>query len=341
MLGRSPLVNTPTPPTNKRKASTVGGGAKGHFAVTGPDGTLPGHLQAQLLSLLTQLLRSGRRLTPRTPVLLEEEFSLLAPDVVRLAVAAAKAAATAVARGISDEIGGKSGVAQGGGGGGGGSGGGRGTGTGDGGAAAANSADVAILSVAFLEELQMGSLPPKRISADGDDSDDDGVVLGRDDSDGLAHGGRVGMRLRDDEALALSEAVGAMAESGSVSSPPFDAHGLKTRVVALLACPGAVEAFPTPATLAAAQETSTHHEMPTWARATAHGEGRTKGSKPPPNSRSAKSDAGKNGRSAAGKAPVPAGDGGVSMTMLPQKKSPGGGDTTGKSGRKKKKSRVK
>lgn len=331
MLGRSLLLNTPAPPTKKRKASTVGGGAKGHGAAAGNEGALPVHLQAQMLCLLTQLLRSGRRLTPRAPVLLEEEFSLLAPDAVRLAIAAAKATAT----GLSDEIVAKSGAARGGSGGGG-----RGGGTGNGSAGVATSTDVVVRSVALLEELQMGSVPPTRLSADGDGSDDDGGVLGRDDRDGLAHdGGRIGMRLRLEDALALSEAVEAMVESGS-TSPPFDGHGLKMRVMALLASPGAVDASATVTTLATARVDSAHRGLPERARAITHGESHATGTASSLTLRSARSDAEEYGRTAAGEALVPAGDGGVPMRILPQTNS--SGETTGNSSRKKKKrSRVK
>ena len=339
MLGRGLLENNPTPSASKRKANTVGGGAKGHGAGAGTDGTLPVHLQAQMLSLLAQLLRSGRRLTPRTPALLEEEFSLLAPDVVRLAVAAAKAASTAVARGLSDEIAGKSGVARGGSGGGSG-GGGRGGGTGDGGATAATPSDVFVRAVALLEELQMGDIPAKRLSADGDDSDDDGAALGRDEEDRLAGGGRVGMRLRPEEALALSEAADAMAELGLTSSPSFDGRTLKTRVVALLASPGAVEASATAASLATKREHQNHGDLHTWARATAHGESRTKDLKSSSTSRSTNCDATKHSRAVAREAPVLVGNANVPTSVLPQQTSPRSKDSTSKSSRKRRKSRV-
>ncbi|CAN0256779.1 unnamed protein product, partial [Laminaria digitata] len=75
----------------------LGGGRGQRGAATVTVGGLPVHLQVQTMSLLTRLLRCGRRLA-QPPALLEEEFCLLAPDIVLVLVEAAAAAAAVTSR---------------------------------------------------------------------------------------------------------------------------------------------------------------------------------------------------------------------------------------------------
>lgn len=166
-----------------------------------PSAALPVSLQLQMLSLVSSLIRSGRRLAI-PPTLLEEECAMLAPAVVCCASAAATAAAAgsdeqtpAVGKGaarLPPMAGGPSG---------------------DGFVGVAVNAKVISRSVALLEDVQ-------RLSGVGH------VELG---GGGGCVAGSGGIRLCLREARALSDASAACLE-----------HDLKGRMVMLLASPGAL-----------------------------------------------------------------------------------------------------
>lgn len=206
MLGRGLNKGRITP----ANAAGGSGGAAGANSVRGTaagvERSLPAHLQVQVLSLLTHLLRSGRQMTPHPPALLEEEFSLLAPEVVRCAAVAA--AAAVLDRG-AEEAGGKGGA--------------RGSRRASADAAGgAVNADIVAASVTLLEELQMG-IPRRGV----------GETLDNEPSVGRGRGS-LGMRLSPRDALRLSGAVNAIAGDSPC------ARNLKGRTVILLASPGAL-----------------------------------------------------------------------------------------------------
>lgn len=209
---------------------------------------LPLHLQSQIMFLLEHLLRCGRRLVPSlTPSLLDEEFVLLAPDIVRCTVNAAEAGV------LTAGDPGKAGHG--------------GQGKNDGGT------DLVVRSISLLEELQgVGRHRPYDVCGSLTTEARTGI---QGDEERGRPGKKSMLLFTLGDALSLVSAVSDVADAPG--SSPY-VRGLKGRVVVLLASPGAIErdrhgVSPTVAsTLRAASYFHGTLSLISWGLAVAHDE---------------------------------------------------------------------
>lgn len=242
-----------------RRMSSVSSGSSGHRRLGRHQAALPLHLQIQIISLLEHLLRCGRRLVPPpTPSLLDEEFVLLAPDIVRCAAVAAEGGVLSAGDPGKATRGGQ--------------------GKSDAAAGSTGSTDLVVTSIALLEELQVveGHRPYDFCGGLAT-----ATTTGNQRDEERGRPGRRGMLLLTlGDALSLVSAVSAVADAPGSSTY---VRGLKGRVVALLASPGAIEkdrhsvfspmaAAPTAATTAAASYFHDVLPLITWGLSVAHDE---------------------------------------------------------------------
>lgn len=204
---------------------------------------LPLHLQIQIISLLEHLLRCGRRLVPSsTPSLLEEEFVLLAPDIVRCAAMAAEAGVLTAGDPGKAARGGQ--------------------GKNDGGT------DLVVRSISLLEEVQVVGRHCEGITTAASTGIQGNQERGRPRRRGM-------LLFTLGDALSLVSAVSAVADAPG--SSPY-VRGLKGRVVSLLASLGAIERdrhSVSPMAAATPRATSYFHDalpLIKWSLAVAHDE---------------------------------------------------------------------